>query len=161
LRARAHLAAARHLAGDQCGAIEDARAAMRQLGPVWHHDALGTLALAHAAQGDLTTSRRLLAELLDGLGSAGARAEMRSHDVAIVAGAIAVHEGDPARACRLLSLMRWATNPTTFGVYLAYRRQLVKAMDREERHAIMAASRGADVLDELARERDRVRSGTA
>lgn len=157
LRARAHLAAARHLAGDQCGAIEDARVATLQLGPVWHHDALGTLALAHAAQGDLTTARLLLAELLDGLGSAGVRAQMQRHDAAIVAGAIAAHEGDLVRACRLLSTMRWATNPTTFGVYLAYRRQLVKHMDRDERHTTMAASRGLDVLEELSRERDRLR----
>jgi predicted ATPase/DNA-binding SARP family transcriptional activator len=156
LRARAHLAAARHLAGDQRGAIEDARAALWQLGEVWHHDALGTLVLAHAAQGDLRTAHRLFAELLDGLESAGARARIQREDAVIVAGALAVLEGDLARACRLLSLMRWATNPTTFGVYLTYRRRLVERMPPGERHAIMAASRGLDLLEQLGRERDRL-----
>jgi predicted ATPase/DNA-binding SARP family transcriptional activator len=157
LRVRAHLAAARHLAGDQRGAIADAQSALLQLRPVWHHDALGTLALAHAAQGGLATAHQLLVELLEGLESAGARGRIRRYDVAIVAGAMAVHEGDLARACRLLSTVRWVTNPTTFGVYLAYRRQLVRRMDQDERHAIMAASHHLDVLEELSSERNRLR----
>jgi predicted ATPase/DNA-binding SARP family transcriptional activator len=156
LRTRAHLAAARHLAGDHEGAIEDARSSLQQLGPAWQYDALGTIAMASAAAGDLPRAHTLLAELLDEREGAIARGPIQRFDLAIVAAAVAMSEDDLPRACRLLCTVRWSSNPTTAGVYLEYRRRLVARMGRSQRHAVMAASQGLDVQQVLAEEHARL-----
>jgi predicted ATPase/DNA-binding SARP family transcriptional activator len=155
LRTRAHLAAVRHLCGDQAGALRDATSSLERLGPAWQHDALGTVVLTTAASGRHDEASRRLADLLDHVcGASGTR--MQRYDAAIVAGANAVIEEDLPRACRLLATMRWASNVIVFGTYLAYRRRVVQAMDPEQRRAMMAASVGLDVDTALAEERARL-----
>jgi predicted ATPase/DNA-binding SARP family transcriptional activator len=156
LRTRAHLAVARHLAGDHLGAIADARASLDQLGPAWQHDALGTIAMATAALGDLERARTMVATLLDSLDDAGGRTAIRRYDLAIVAGAVAALAGEPERACRLLASVRWSSSPTAAGTFVAYRDRLVREMDRGRRHAILAATDGLDPRDALAEERARL-----
>jgi predicted ATPase/DNA-binding SARP family transcriptional activator len=156
LRTRAHLAAARYLAGDQQGAIRDAELALQQLGDAWHHDALGTITLAKAAQGDVDGSHDLLLELLDGIETVRGRNLMQVFDVAIVAAGVALHEDDPQRACRLLGTVTWATNPTAIGVFHEYRRRLARQLDRDRRHAILASVRQLDPLQVLVEERERL-----
>jgi hypothetical protein len=156
LRTRAHLAAARYLAGDHQGAIRDAELAFQQLGDAWHHDALGTITLAKAAQGDVEGSNDLLLELLDGIEAVRGRNLMQVFDVAIVAAGVALHEDDPPRACRLLATVTWATNPTALGVFHEYRRRLARQLDRDRRHAILSAVRKLDSLQVLVEERERL-----
>jgi predicted ATPase/DNA-binding SARP family transcriptional activator len=156
LRVRASLATVRYLAGDPAGAAQDARTALSQLGSAWHQDALGTLALASAAQGDLPAGRRILASLLDEVAAEDWGNWARCSDVAIVAGALAVHEGDLERACRLLAPVRWSTTPHTYAIFLDCRRRLGESMDAEHRHAIVAEARGRELAEALREERDRL-----
>lgn len=156
LRVRAALATVRYLAGDLGGAARDARTALDQLGSAWHQDALGTLALASAAQGDPGTGRRILASLLDELAAEDWGNWVRCSDVAVVAGALAIHEGDLVRACRLLAPVRWSTSPQTYAILLDCRRRLGESMDPEHRHAVVAAARGRELAEILREEHDRV-----
>jgi predicted ATPase/DNA-binding SARP family transcriptional activator len=156
LRTRAHLAVARHLAGDHLGAIADGRAALHQLGPVWRYDALGTIAMATAALGDLQRAEAMVADLLDGLDEVADRPSIRCHDLAIVAGAVAVHAGDLERACRLFASVRWSSSPIASGVFVAYRDRLVREMDRDRRRAVLAASAGRTPGHALEEERTRL-----
>lgn len=153
LRVRAHLAAARHVAGDHVGAVTDARRALSRLAPAWQHDALGTLALATGALGDLDEAHTLLAEILERFAHTGSRDRIRRYDVAIVAGALAAQRGDSERACQLWATARWTTNPTTYGTYLHYRDRLVATMDRDRRHAAIERGRRQPVEEALAEER--------
>jgi hypothetical protein len=151
LRVRAHLAIARHLAGDHRGALADARMAAPRLSPAWRHDPLIAQALAHAALGDIDAAEECMRQALTLLNELRWNEPIVRHDMLIGFGGVAALRGEYRRASAVLGPVRWTTNPSAFGIYLHYRDLVREQLDTPARREAMTEGRARGV-DEMLRE---------